>query len=304
MATLSYWLFNEHCACKRATATRPGIESMRIFLTLLAAIVIAGCKQNTQLPAIISPYKIDIQQGNVVTQEMVGKLKAGMTRSQVRFVLGSPLVIDMFHADRWDYIYLMQRQGKPDERRRLTVIFDGDKLQTLEGDVEMTDQAQVPTAPAPKPPLTATPPATKPAAAKPPVPPVAPAAELKKPVEKPPVAATPIAKPEAKPENPVVANPAVAKPDAAASEATSTPPADAARPDAAKTETTNTDATKTDTTKAEATKLDATKPDAAKSDAKAGAAAGTKPDPAKAGDKKDAPKERGLFGKMLEKIGM
>ncbi|MCE9639672.1 MAG: outer membrane protein assembly factor BamE, partial [Betaproteobacteria bacterium] len=67
---------------------------------------------------MISPYKIDIQQGNVVTQEMVDKLKAGQTRSQVRFVLGSPLVADMFHDDRWDYIYLLQRQGKPDERRR------------------------------------------------------------------------------------------------------------------------------------------------------------------------------------------
>jgi outer membrane protein assembly factor BamE len=264
---------------------------MRIFMTLLAALLIAGCKQNPQLPAIISPYKIDIQQGNVVTQEMVGKLKAGMTRSQVRFVLGSPLVVDMFHADRWDYIYLMQRQGKPDERRRLTVIFDGDKLQTLEGDVETTDQVQAPAPPAPKQPVTATPPATKPAAAKTPVPPAAPAAEQKKPAEKPPLAATPTANPD---------KPDAAKPATAESEAASTLPADAA-----KTDTMNTDTTTTDPTKADATKLDATRPDATKTDAKAAASpAAAKPGAAKADDRKDAPKERGLFGKMLEKIGL
>src|SRR3954468_11525002 len=113
---------------------------MRKLLIVIAALALAGCKQTPQLPAVISPYRIDIQQGNVVTQEMVNKLKVGQTRSQVRFVLGSPLVTDMFHADRWDYVYLMQKQGKPDERRRLTVIFDGDKLVSLEGDVVLNDK--------------------------------------------------------------------------------------------------------------------------------------------------------------------
>ena len=131
----------------------------------MTVLGIAGCKQNPELPAMISPYKIDIQQGNVVSQEMVGKLKAGMTRSQVRFALGSPLVVDMFHSDRWDYIYLLQRQGKPDERRRLTVIFDGDKLLRVEGDVVLTDKTQEPEMPATKPP--AAEPAAKPAPAKP-----------------------------------------------------------------------------------------------------------------------------------------
>ena len=112
---------------------------MRKFLTLLVVLVLAGCKQAPELPAVISPYKIDIQQGNVVTQDMVAKLKAGMTRSQVRFVLGTPLVIDPFRTDRWDYVYLYQRQGKPDERRRITVIFDGDKLARIEGNVVLTD---------------------------------------------------------------------------------------------------------------------------------------------------------------------
>ncbi len=240
---------------------------MRIIITLLAALAIAGCKQNLELPAIISPYRIDIQQGNVVTQEMVGKLKAGLTRSQVRFVLGSPLVTDMFHSDRWDYIYLMQRQGRPDERRRLTVIFDGDKLLRLEGDVVLTDKALEPEAPAPKPPSAAAP-AIKPAAVKPAVAPPAPKPEVAKPAEKAPVA---------KPATPAADKTAAPKTVPAADAAASTPPADAAKRAAAKDE-------------------------AAKSDAKTDAAAAAKTDAATADDKKDAPK-RGIFGRMLDKIG-
>lgn len=217
---------------------------MRIFIIFMVVLSSAGCKQNPELPALISPYRIDIQQGNVVTQEMVSKLKAGLTRSQVRFVLGSPLVVDMFHSDRWDYIYLLQRQGKPDDRRRLTVIFDGDKLLRLEGDVVLTDKMQEPEPPVTKPPVAAAP-VSKPAAIKPVAATPAPAPDVKKPAEKPPVTAAPGAQPES----------------AAASKA-----------------------------------------DAPKTDAKADAAA--KAEAANADDKKDAPKQRGLFGRMLEKIGL
>lgn len=231
----------------------------------MTVLGIAGCKQNPQLPAIISPYKIDVQQGNVVSQEMVDKLKAGMTRSQVRFVLGSPLVVDMFRNDRWDYIYLLQRQGKPDDRRRLTVIFDGDKLLRVEGDVVLTNKAQEPEQPALKPPVAATP-ATRPAAAKPLAATVAPVTDVNKSAAKPPVA---------KPDASVAGKPAGPEPDTAATGAASTTAADAAGPTATKT------------------------------DAKAGAAAdATAADAAKADDKKDAPKQRGLFGRMLEKIGL
>ncbi len=111
---------------------------MRKLLTLLAMLVLTGCKQAPELPTVISPYKTDIQQGNVVTQEMVAKLKAGMTRSQVRFALGSPLVVDPFRTDRWDYIYTYQKQGKETQRRHITVIFDDDKLLRIEGDVVPT----------------------------------------------------------------------------------------------------------------------------------------------------------------------
>ena len=83
----------------------------------------------------ISAYKMDIQQGNYVTQDMVAKLKPGMTRSQVRFILGTPLVVDMFRTNRWDYVYVYQKRGKVTEHRKFTVIFENDKLSSVEGDV-------------------------------------------------------------------------------------------------------------------------------------------------------------------------
>ena len=70
-----------------------------------------------------------------MTQEMVSRLKPGMTRSQVRFALGSPLITDVFHPERWDYVYLLQRPGKPAEQRRIVVLFEGDGLKRVDGDV-------------------------------------------------------------------------------------------------------------------------------------------------------------------------
>ena len=86
------------------------------------------------LPSI-TPYKIDIQQGNYVTQDMVAKLKPGMTRAQVRFILGTPLVVDPFRSDRWDYVYLFKKGGGEVEQRRIAVIFENDKLKYVTGDV-------------------------------------------------------------------------------------------------------------------------------------------------------------------------
>lgn len=137
---------------------------MRKLSTLLVVLALAGCKQAPELPAVIAPYRIDIQQGNVVTQQMVAKLKAGMTRAQVRFALGSPLVVDPFRTDRWDYVYMYQKQGKEAQRRRVTILFDEDRLLRIEGDVVPTDSAQEPEKPAAKPRL-AVPPAANPDAA-------------------------------------------------------------------------------------------------------------------------------------------
>lgn len=79
-------------------------------------------------------YRIDIQQGNAVTQEMVSKLKPGMTRAQVRFVLGTPLIVDAFRTDRWDYVYYYDKPNTPRVYRHLVVVFKGDRLERFEGD--------------------------------------------------------------------------------------------------------------------------------------------------------------------------
>lgn len=83
----------------------------------------------------LTPYRIDVRQGNFVSQEMVARLKPGLTRDQVRFILGTPLVADVFHADRWDYVYRFQPGRGEVEKRHLIVYFEGDKLVRLGGDV-------------------------------------------------------------------------------------------------------------------------------------------------------------------------
>ena len=94
---------------------------------------------STLLAACIKVYRTDVQQGNVVTQEMVETLKLGMTRNQVRFVLGTPLLTDPFHDDRWDYFYLFKKGGAQTvETRRVTVLFDQDRLIGVDGDIPAT----------------------------------------------------------------------------------------------------------------------------------------------------------------------
>lgn len=101
----------------------------------MAVTLLAGCGSWSNPIERISPYRMDIQQGNAVTQDMLDKLKPGMTPSQVRFVLGTPLVVDPFRKNRWDYVYRLEQKGKLVESRKVTVIFENDKLKALEGDV-------------------------------------------------------------------------------------------------------------------------------------------------------------------------
>ena len=109
---------------------------------VLAALsaALSGCSV-TALSDFVKPYRIDVRQGNYVTQDMVAQLKPGMTREQVRFVLGTPLVADVFHADRWDYIYRFQPGKGESQERRLAVVFEDGRLARLEGDVR-ADEAQ------------------------------------------------------------------------------------------------------------------------------------------------------------------
>ena len=97
-----------------------------MFLLVAVAALLSGC---------LTAYKAEIQQGNAVTQEMINKLKPGMTRSQVRFVLGTPLITDPFHPDRWDYYYSFRRINEETvEAQRLTVIFNNDVLMSVQDD--------------------------------------------------------------------------------------------------------------------------------------------------------------------------
>jgi outer membrane protein assembly factor BamE len=117
-------------------------------LVVLLFPFLAGC--SSWNPAnLISPYRIDIQQGNVVTQEMLSQLKPGMTPSQVRYVLGTPMIVDPFRNNRWDYAYSLKKNGQIVERRRVTVVFENDVLKGIEGDVVAAKDAQPAAQPAP-----------------------------------------------------------------------------------------------------------------------------------------------------------
>lgn len=88
----------------------------------------------TRMLTVITPYKIDIVQGNVVTREQVALLKPGMERNAVREIVGTPLLTDVFHADRWDFVFTLRRQGFPFQSRKVTVYFKNNLLERVEAD--------------------------------------------------------------------------------------------------------------------------------------------------------------------------
>jgi outer membrane protein assembly factor BamE len=110
----------------------------RLLLAASFSVLLVAC---TTKPSFISEYKIDIQQGNVLSQEMVAQLKPGQTRDQVRFLLGTPMIADMFHQQRWDYVY-RYRNGQTGqvEARQFVVFFDAEgRLERVAGDVVEAD---------------------------------------------------------------------------------------------------------------------------------------------------------------------
>jgi outer membrane protein assembly factor BamE len=98
------------------------------------ALLGAGCSsiQGDRLFGAITPYRVDVMQGNVITKELVANVKPGMSREQVRDVLGAPLLTSVFHADRWDYVFTMRRQGVEPQRRSVVAYFKGEVLERLE----------------------------------------------------------------------------------------------------------------------------------------------------------------------------
>jgi outer membrane protein assembly factor BamE len=118
----------------------PAVLCRPLWGVVLAA-TLAGCstveKVATSVSTLggrITPYKIDVLQGNVVTKEQAEMLKPGMPREDVRNLLGTPLLASVFHAQRWDYVFTFRRQGAEPQQRKLSVFFDGDRLQRFVAD--------------------------------------------------------------------------------------------------------------------------------------------------------------------------
>ncbi len=115
---------------------------------LLSLPFLAACSSAPNVTSVLSPYRIDVRQGNYVTQEMVARLKPGMSRDQVRFALGTPLVADLFHANRWDYVYRFEPGRGEVQLRRLVVFFEDNKLVRVGGDVVAETEAAAAATPA------------------------------------------------------------------------------------------------------------------------------------------------------------
>ncbi|CAN4268618.1 Outer membrane protein assembly factor BamE [Methylophilaceae bacterium] len=106
-------------------------STLILFIILLSTLTV-GC--GSSVP-VVRPFKMDIQQGNVVTSKMLLQLRPGMTKSQVKFIMGTPLINDSFHTNRWDYFYQMRRAGKVIEQRRVILDFEKELLVRVRGDV-------------------------------------------------------------------------------------------------------------------------------------------------------------------------
>lgn len=114
--------------------------SIQKILVAVVCGLLASCSSSTMSSSSvnpinwITPYKVDVIQGNFVSREQVEQLQAGMTRDQVRAVLGTPLLTSLFHADRWDYVFTLKRQGVEPQAFKYTVFFKGDQLERFAGD--------------------------------------------------------------------------------------------------------------------------------------------------------------------------
>ncbi|MCZ2103815.1 MAG: outer membrane protein assembly factor BamE [Burkholderiales bacterium] len=116
------------------------LDAVAVLVAGLAGL--AGCAgSGERIATMVTPYRADVVQGNFVSSEQVAALKPGMSRQQVREILGTPLMASLFHAHRWEYVFTIRRQGVEDQSRRLTVFFDGDRYVRTEGD-EMPSEAE------------------------------------------------------------------------------------------------------------------------------------------------------------------
>jgi outer membrane protein assembly factor BamE len=120
----------------------------KLLISIIASsALLGGCSNfsmsDMSMPDLKMPesvpdlvHKVDIQQGNIINQDMINKLEPGMSQRQVRFIMGSPMISDTFHAGRWDYLYRMHKSGHaPSETKRVSLYFDNNQLTRIEGDI-------------------------------------------------------------------------------------------------------------------------------------------------------------------------
>jgi outer membrane protein assembly factor BamE len=114
--------------------SRSFVVSMLVAVPSLGALL-SGCESlqsSDNFLGVVTPYKVEIVQGNVVTKEQAEAVKPGMNRAQIRDILGAPLVTDPFHQNRWDYVFTIRRQGAEPQRRSVVVMFDGDTMKSID----------------------------------------------------------------------------------------------------------------------------------------------------------------------------
>jgi outer membrane protein assembly factor BamE len=119
-------------------------RALRASALICAALALPACGSFQGAPqgvaSLISPYKMDVVQGNFVSKEQLSVLEVGMPREQVRNILGSPLVSSVFHADRWEYVFTIKRQGQEAQQRRLSLVFKGNELASIDSDALISEE--------------------------------------------------------------------------------------------------------------------------------------------------------------------
>ena len=111
----------------------------KLLASACLAMMLAACS-SFEFPGV---YRLEIDQGNIITQEMVDQLEIGMSRSQVEFIMGTPLVRDTFNPDRWDYVYTLVQDGERTERKQLSVFFTNDRLSKIDSTEKPSEKAKI-----------------------------------------------------------------------------------------------------------------------------------------------------------------
>ncbi len=125
------------------------MQKLLVYLICCATLLIAGCSTVRNIASAIPEalgrtslmHKPDIQQGNVLQQTDINRLQLGMTKNQVKFIMGTPMLVDLFHLERWDYLYLLNEPGKKPEQEQVTLFFEDDNLVRIAGDLYPNPEA-------------------------------------------------------------------------------------------------------------------------------------------------------------------